>query len=176
MSMYDGFLPKVQKKGYLGYYPVTSAGEWDRLPNVYKAMEWFPVKMTCRGFEEMTSVEYVEFDVVHGLPYKVSGTFRVHRQEVQKILFCSFKNPEFHLYSITGVVFQNGERWPAKWYQDSVTGAFEVALYNGTIVGRQGGFMGFIPNNIDRLDDGTFKCNWNQSGNIAHYTLGNPFD
>ena len=174
MSMYEGFLPTTQIPGKIGYYPVSSAEEWEALPNVYKAMDWFPVKMKNRGFEETTFVEYVEFDVTYALPYKVSGTFRVHRQEVQKILFCLFKNPEVHLYTISGVVFQNGERWGAKWYQDSWTGAYEVVA-SGKIVGRQGGFLGFVPSRIERTEDGGWKYNWKNCENICHYELSNPF-
>ena len=176
MGMYEGFLPKEQKSGYCGYYPVTSAQEWDDLPAVYKAMEWFPVEMKRNGYTEKTVVEYVEFEVVYMTPYKVRGTFRVHRQEVQKILFCSFPgHHDCHLYSICGVVFQNGERWGAKWHQDSRTGAYEV-LAGGKRVGTQGGFLGFVPRLIDRTEDG-WKCNFDYNhGNVCHYEISNPFD
>lgn len=176
MSMYDGMFPQERKEGHIGYYPVTSAEEWNELPAVYKSMEWFPVEMKRNGYSEKTSVEYVEFDVVYMTPYKVSGTFRVHRQEIQKILFCSFPgHSDCHLYSVSAVVFQNGERWPAKWHQDSRTGAYEI-LACGKRVGTQGGFLGFVPNNIERTDDGDWKCNWNQNGNITHYQMTNPFE
>lgn len=178
MSMYDGFLPKEQKNGKIGYYPVTSAQEWEELPEVYKSMEWFPIEVynDSHNMREKTVVEYVEFEVVYMTPYKVRGTFRVHRQEIQKILFCSFPgHHDCQLYSICGVVFQNGVHWGAKWHQDSQTGAYEV-LACGHRVGTQGGFFGFVPNNIERTEDGGWKCNWNQSGNITHYEISNPFE
>ena len=175
MSMYEGFLPEKQAEGKLGYYPVTSAQEWNDLPKAYKAMEWFPVKMSCHGYEETTVAEYIEFDVVYMEPYKISATVRVHVQEVQKILFCAFQNAQCHLYSVSGVVFKNGERWNASWKQDSCTGSFAIYA-SGKQIGMQGGYLGFIPNNIERTEDGGFKINWNMKGNRTHYQLGNPFD
>ena len=94
-------------------------------------------------------------------PYKVTGVFRVHRQDIQKILFCSFPgNHDCHLFTICGVVFQNGVRWPAHWRQDSQTGSFAV-FAEGRQVGIQGGYLGYIPN---RQEDGIF-----------HYEYSNPF-
>ena len=174
MGIYEGFLPKVQKEGYCGYYPVTSEQEWNDLPNVYKSMEWFPVEMKRNGYTESTVVEYVEFEVVYMTPYKVRGTFRVHRQEIQKILFCSFPHADCLLYSINGVVFANGVRWGAKWLQDSTTGAFKVVA-GGTTLGQQGGCQGFVPNNIERTEDGDWKYKGYTKGNICHYECCNPF-
>lgn len=37
--MYEWMLPQKQIEGKRGYYPVTTAEEWDKLPIVYKAME-----------------------------------------------------------------------------------------------------------------------------------------
>lgn len=178
MGIYEGFLPKQYNEHKIGYYPVTSVEEWEQLPAVYKSMEWLPVEVynPAHQMREKTVVEYVEFEVVYMTPYKVSGTFRVHRQEVQKILFCSFPgHHDCHLYSIRGVVFQNGVRWGAKWLQDSRTGAYDVVA-SGKQVGVQGGYLGFIPNNIERTEDGGWKCNWNQNGNITHYEYSNPFE
>lgn len=174
MGMYDGFLPKEQKAGHHGYYPVVDAQEWDNLPAVYKAMEWRSVEMTRNGYKETTVAEYVEFDVVYMEPYKVRATVRVHVQEVQKILFCLFRNAQCHLYSICGVVFQNGERWPAEWKQDATTGAYAV-IACGHYIGMQGGYLGFVPSNIKRTDDGGFEHVWNYSGPRCHYDISNPF-
>ena len=151
--MYDGFLPKEQQKGKRGYYPVTTAEEWDALPKVYKAMEWFPVEVynTYLGRKETTVAEYVEFDVVYMMPYRIHATVKVHIQEVQKILFCSFDDPQCQLYTVSGVVFSNGERWGAKWMQDTKTGSFAIYA-GGKLVGKQGGYLGFIPCQIEKTD------------------------
>ncbi len=180
MSMYDGFLPKdyagEYQKGKRGYYPVCSAEEWDKLPAVYKAMEWFPIEVYNERTKakETTVVEYVEFNVVYMMPYRVSATVRVHVQEVQKILFCLFEDTPCHLYTISGVVFANGERYGAKWLQDATTGAFAVYA-DGHCVGMQGGYRGFIPCQIERKEDGSWKWAGYKPGNRCHYELLNPF-
>lgn len=170
------FLPPRPLNGHIGYYPVCNAEEWDNLPAVYKAMEWFPVEVYNREWhkKETTVAEYVEFDVVYMEPYKIRATVRVHVQEVQKILFCLFENPDCHLYTVSGVVFSNGERWGAKWLQDRTTGAFAIYA-SGKLIGKQGGFMGFVPNQIERTEDDGWKWNYKTSGNRCHYTLLNPF-
>lgn len=174
MGIYDGMLPQEKIEGRTGYYPVCSAEEWERLPEVYKAMEWFPVEVYNREWhkKETTVAEYIEFDVVYMMPYRIRATVRVHVQEVQKILFC-YQDAECQLYSVSGVVFANGERWGAKWLQDSKTGAFAIQA-GGKIVGRQGGFMGHIPCQIERTADG-FKWKGFVGENRCHYTLLNPF-
>ena len=178
-KIYDGFLPTDCKNGKLGYYPVTTADEWNELPCVYKAMEWFPVDDHTDRYHDgaKTVAEYVEFDTAYMEPYKCRAIIRVHVQDVQKILFCLFKNPQCHLYSICGVVFQNGERVAAKWRQDATTGAFAVYTIGGTLIGKQGGFMGFIPNQIERDGNG-FKWVGYSDGwkNRCHYELSNPFE
>lgn len=176
MKFYDGFLPKEPKPGKTGYYPVTNAKEWDELPEVYKAMEWFPVEVYNPGIKakEMTVAEYVEFDVVHLLPYKVRATVRVHVQDVQKILFCHFKDPQCHLYSVSGVVFANGVRWHAKWFQDTTTGAFAIYA-GGKSVGTQGGYMEFIPCQIEKTENGFKWTGFDMSKNRCHKDFMNPF-
>ena len=176
--MNKNFLPKEQKTGKRGYYPVSSAEEWDELPKVYRAMEWFPVEVYnnkqfhCK--KETTVAEYVVFDVVYAEPYKIRASVKVHVQEVQKILFCLFENPQFHLYSISSVIFANGVEWPAKWTQDRNTGAFAVWAGN-KLVGQQGGYMGFIPCQIEETEDGFNWKGYQMGQNRCHYTLLNPF-
>ena len=176
MGMYDGMLPEVQEEGKRGFYPVTTAQEWDNLPDVYKAMEWFPVNVYNMSWrkEEKTIPEYVEFDVIYLEPYKVSATVRVHVQEVQKILFCLYRNAQCHLYTVSGVVFQNGERWGAEWKQDAKTGSYAIYA-GGKCVGRQGGFMGFIPENIEKTDNGFKFKGFGDYKNRCHYEFMNPF-
>ena len=174
MAMYDGFMPKVATNGKRGYFPVSSAEEWDNLPDVYKSMQWFPIEMRRHGYTEKTFAEYLDFDVIYMLPYKVHATIRVHVQEAQKILFCLFNGTQCNLYTVCGVVFQNGEYWPAKWYQDSITGAFSIYA-EGKTIGTQGGYLGFIPSDIEKTADGTFRHNWNSRDNVCHYQISNPF-
>lgn len=173
--MYDGFLPSEQKQGKRGFYPVANAEEWNELPKAYKAMEWFPIEVynTKHKRMETTVAEYVEFDVIYMEPYKIRATVKVHVQEVQKILFCLFENAQCHLHSISGVVFANGERWGAEWKQDTKTGAFAVYA-SGKCIGKQGGYFGFIPCQIEKTDDG-FEWKGFTGENRCHYTLLNPF-
>lgn len=175
MKMYEGFLPKEPQEGKIGYYPVATAEEWDELPKAYKAMEWFPVEVYNDYLHrnETTVAEYIEFDVVYMMPYRIRATVRVHVEEVQKILFCLFDNPQCHLYSVSGVVFSNGQRWGAKWMQDSKTGAFAIYA-SGKKIGMQGGYFGFVPCQIERTDDG-FKWAGFVGKNRCHYELLNPF-
>ena len=174
IKMYENMLPKEQKEGKLGYYPVTSKEEWDNLPDLYKTMEWKPVK-DHRDNGKLKAVKAVLFDVTFMEPYKVRAQVSVHPQEVQKILFCYFKNADCRLYTVSGIELEGGTRLGAKWLQDTTTGAF--AIYSaGEYVGKQGGFGGFIPERVHLLDDGTWKHDFKYSeGNISHYTIGNPF-
>ena len=169
------FLPKEAIKGHRGYYPVCNKAEWDALPDVYKSMTWYPTKVYNRSLhrEELTIPEYVEFDVVFYDPYKVRGTFRVHVQEVQKILFCSVDS-DLLLYSICGVVFANGERWGAEWKQDTRTGAFAVYA-SGKMIGQQGGFLGHVPEDIEETEDGFKWKGFVNSNNRIHHAGLSPW-
>ena len=174
MGFYEGMMPKEQKQGYRGFYPVTSAEEWDELPVVYKVMEWMPVEVYNRGLNktEQTVAEYIEFDVWYMEPYKIRATVRVHRENFQKIMFCSYDHAQCHLYTVSGVVFENGERWRAEWRQDSTTGAFAIYA-GGKQIGMQGGYMGFIPSQVERTEDG-FR--WKGfTDTVCHYQMTNPF-
>ena len=176
MSIYYGMLPKTYNGGKRGYYPVSSEQEWDDLPEVYKAMDWMPVKVynPWHNKEEMTVAEYIEFDVVYMEPYKVRATVKVHVQEVQKILFCLFKDAQCHLYTISGVEFANGVHWYAEWKQDVRTGAYAVYA-SGIKIGIQGGYMGYIPCCIERTEDGFKWRGCHDYKNRSHYELLNPF-
>ena len=175
--MYENMMPKNLKKGKRGFYPVTTAEEWEELPAVYKAMEWFPVEVYNLSYKrkERTVAEYIEFEVPYMEPYGIRATVKVHVQEVQKILFCYHEDASCFLHSICGVVFANGERWGAKWEQDRKTGAYAVYA-SGKLIGKQGGYLGYIPTNIEKTEDG-FK--WagfkNESETRTHYALLNPF-
>lgn len=171
------FMPKEQKKGYCGFYPVTNAEEWDELPVVYKAMEWFPVDVFDDYLRRKvrTIPEYVLFDAIYVEPYGIHATVKVHVQEVQKILFCNFPDSGLLLHSICGVVFQNGEEWMAEWKQDTRTGAFGVYAY-GKLIGRQGGYLGAVPENIEETEDGFKWKGFGSYKNRCHYELSNPFE
>ena len=174
VNRYDGMLSVCPKPGYRGYYPVTSREEWEALPDLYKVMEWEPVK-DPRNANQLCAVKAVIFDVVHLQPYGINAKVSVHPEDVQQILFCSFENPDCHLYSVCGVELEGGSRLPAKWLQDSVTGAF--GIYTGdTCIGRQGGFGGYIPEHVQKIEDGTFRFDFQYgSGKKVHYALHNPF-
>lgn len=176
MSRYNGMLPQVQKEGYRGYYPVTSKEEWEELPEVYKVMEWRAVKDPFDKEKRLRAVKAVIFDVVYMEPYKISAEVSVHPQEVQKILFCSFKNSQCLLYTVKAVILEGGSRVGAKWYQDSTTGSFGIYALD-QYVGVQGGFDCYIPKSCDLQEDGSYKYNFHKpdTGVIAHYELSNPF-
>ena len=174
MSRYDNMLPAEPIKGKLGYYPVKTKEEWDELPAIYKAMDWFPAK-DYRNKGELSAVKSVIFDVVYMTPYKISAKVSVHRQEIQKILFCSYGDTQCHLYSVGGVELESGTVLRAKWLQDTTTGAYSIVA-NGVTVAKQGGFGGYIPKGIEVTEDGGFKYNWNRAeGCIGHYEVSNPF-
>lgn len=177
MSIYENMMPIKPIDGHRGFYPACSAEEWNNIPKVYKAMEWFPIDVynTRWHKKETTVVEKVIFDVIFMRPYKISARVEVHVQEVQNILFCSHKDPDCLLYSICALKFANGEVWGAEWKQDTKSGAFAVYA-SGKCVGKQGGFLGFIPENIEKTEDG---WKWKGFGNYkgrCHYALMNPFD
>lgn len=171
---YEAMLPTPAKPGYRGYYPVTSREEWDELPDLYKVMEWEPVR-DPRSKGQLRAVKAVIFDVPHMAPYGVRAKVSVHPEDVQQILFCSFPKADCHLYSICGIELEGGTRIPAKWLQDTTTGAFGI-FANDECVARQGGFQGYIPEHIKQLEDGSFKFDFQYgTGKTVHYALHNPY-
>ena len=176
--MNKNLLPKEAVNGKRGFYPIQNAQEWEDVPCVYKSMEWFPVEVYndkqfhCR--KEVAVPEYIIFDVVYMEPYRIRATVKVHVQEVQKILFCSFGWTQCQLYSVCGVVFSNGVEYGAKWLQDSQTGAFGIYSH-GKCIGKQGGFNGFIPSDIEETEDGFKWKGFVQCEGRCHHALGNPF-
>ncbi len=174
MKMYEGMLPNQSIPGHLGYYPVTNKREWDELPDLYKVMQWESVK-DPHDKGELKAVKSVIFDVVYMEPYGISAKVSVHPSEIQKILFCSFRNKDCLLYSVCGIELEGGIRLGAKWLQDSITGAFAI-VSNGQYVGTQGGFRGFIPEGITRNVDGSYKYDYSSyKSKITHYEILNPF-
>ena len=174
MGWYDNMLPKQQIEGHRGYYPVTSAKEWENLPDLYKVMDWNAVKDPHNN-NKLTGVKSVIFDVTYMQPYGISAKVSVHPSEVQKILFCSFKNADCHLNSVCGIELDSGTQLSAKWLQDSTSGAFAIFACN-SYVGMQGGFRGHIPEGVRCLENGTFKYDFSmEKSKISHYELSNPF-
>lgn len=171
---YKDMLPKEEKAGKLGYYPVSNYEEWETLPDLYKTMEWEPVK-DPHNTKMRSAVKAVIFDVPFIEPYGIRGKVSVHPQDVQKILFCLFKDTQCHLYTISAVELENGRRIPAEWLQDSILGAFCIKA-GGEYIAKQGGFGGFIPEHINKTEDGSFKFDFRYGeGKTTHYTLLNPF-
>lgn len=175
MSRYDAMLPREQKQGKIGYYPVTSKEEWEELPALYKVMEWSPVKDYLNG-GKLRAVKAVIFDVIYMTPYKINAKVSVHPQEIQSILFCLHKEAQCHLYSVCGIELEGGTVLGAKWLQDSTTGAFGIVSGNVTVA-KQGGYCGYIPKSITAKEDGSYEYNWGgrYEGVISHYALSNPF-
>jgi len=171
-TVYRDMLPDNPKEGHLGYYPVTNYKEWEELPDLYKTMEWDPISDSQNN---MSAVKAVIFDVPYMEPYGVRARVSVHPLEVHKILFCSFNETQCLLYSISAVELENGKKLNAQWLQDSISGAFAIKAA-GKIIARQGGFQGFIPEHIYKLEDGTFKYDYKYSeGKTNYYELSNPF-
>lgn len=175
-------MPEVQEKGKRGFYPVVNKEEWEKLPCIYKAMDWFPIEVPKLQWDgkihrEKSFVKEVVFDCIYIEPYGVRGKLYVHRENFQKIMFCYYGKTDCHLYSVCGVKFENGEEWSAEWKQDTRTGAY--ALYsNGHCLARQGGFMGYIPESVTETENG-YEYNQNYYSEkhecISHYSHSNPF-
>lgn len=174
------FLPKVVNSNKLGYYPVVNHQEWEELPAVYKAMDWFPVETMRTDFlgrtiKEKSFVKHVVFNATYIEPYGISGKVSIHRESVQKVLFCYFGQTQCNLYDICEVEFENGVRRAAKWVYDSQTHAFAVMCGNNC-VGKQGGFMGYVPDRITETENGfEYKQGYQYGTNISHFELLNPF-
>ena len=172
---YKGMLPTEYNSNKLGYYPVTSREEWEALPDLYKTMEWYPVKDPHHK-GTLSAVKSVIFDVPYLEPYGIRAKVSVHPSEVHKILFCLFKDSDCHLYSVSGIELESGTRLGAQWRQDSTTGAFAIYC-GGSAVAKQGGFLAHVPESIQRTEDGAFKYNFqHNSERVSYYTRLNPFD
>ena len=171
-TIYRDMLPDKPIEGHLGYYPVSNFKEWENLPDLYKTMEWEPI---VDSQNNMSAVKAVIFDVPYMEPYGVRARVSVHPSEVHKILFCLFNDTQCLLYSISVVELENGKRLHAQWLQDSISGAFAIKVAN-RLIARQGGFQGFIPEHVNKLEDGTFKFDYKYGqGKTNYYELSNPF-
>ncbi len=174
IKRYDDMLPPKPLPGHLGYYPVCNKAEWENLPDLYKVMDWFPAK-DHRNQNQLKAVKSVTFDVNYMMPYGIGAKVSVHPSDVHTVLFCNHDKPDCLLYSVCGIELEGGTHLYAKWLQDSVSGAFAIYAA-GTFVGIQGGFRGYIPERIQKQQDGRFKFNFEvQPKHISHYTLLNPF-
>ena len=175
MSLYENMLPKEAIKGKFGYYPVTNSKEWDDLPDLYKVMQWELIKDPHNNFIAK-AVKSVIFNVTFLEPYGINAKVSVHPSDVQKILFCSYEDTSCLLHSVSGLELEGGTKVSAKWLQDSESGAFAIVTAGGDYAARQGGYRGFIPEHVKRLENGSFKYDfdfWN--GKICHYEISNPF-
>ena len=181
-GIYDKhMLPETPIPGHRGYYPVCNKKEWEDLPDLYKVMEWEPLPDPM-NHDKPSYVKAVIFSVTHMMPYGINAEVSVHPSHVQSILFSLHKHPECHLYNVTGVELQSGSRLPAKWRQDTTTGAFAI-LCCDRYVGKQGGYTGFVPDCIRQREDGTYKFDssvvYNQPvgkrKKITHFEYSNPF-
>ena len=175
MGIYDkAMLPPKTIPGHRGYYPVCSKKEWEDLPDLYKVMQWEPMPDPL-NHGQLSGVKSVIFSVTHMMPYGINAEVSVHPSHVQSILFSLHKNPECQLYSVTGVELQSGSRLPATWRQDTTTGAFAILCCNH-YVGKQGGYIGFVPECIKQVEDGSYEYQWTSTpGKVFHYELSNPF-
>jgi len=171
-TIYRDMLPDNPKEGHLGYYPVSNFKEWEDLPDLYKTMEWDPI---VDSQNNISAVKAVIFDVPYMEPYGVRARVAVHPSEVHKILFCLFNDTQCVLYSISAVELENGKKLHAQWLQDNISGAFAIKVA-GNLIARQGGFQGFIPEHVHKLENGIFKFDYKYSeGKTNYYELSNPF-
>lgn len=175
-QQYEGMLPKKEIPGHQGYYPACSQEEWDALPALYKAMDWRAIPDPYDKNKKLRAVKAVIFDVVYMEPYSVSAKVSVHPEHVHEILFCSHKRPQCQLYSVCGVELEGGRQLGASWRQDTATGAFGI-YSGGELVARQGGFMGHIPDRIEKTEDGSFRYKQHYQPNkvTSYYSYVNPF-
>jgi len=152
------FLPEQQKEGYRGFYPCTEK-EWSDLPLPMRCSTWNP-KVKAVIFE-------VWFD-----NYKISADVHVHPQNVFKALFCSSEG-KTQLYTVKAVEWEGGGWTFAKWMQDTTTGAFAIYTISGNLVGRQGGYGGFVPENCYKNDADEWRLNsgYDRANGICQATL-----
>lgn len=187
MPIYEGMLPVKPIEGHRGYYPVANSEQWKALPDLYKVMTWTSVVDPKDKQQRLSPVKSVTFDVVYMQPYGINARVSIHPSHVLPVLFTSHKNADCHLYSICEVELASGTKLPAKWLQDSTTGAFAVLVgTNHTqYAAMQGGFSGHVPEFMNRLDDGSWKYDYSSAMTAAssgkmkvtqHYALSNPFD
>lgn len=139
-EIYKDFLPKEAIEGKRGFYPAMTAEE-------YRAL---PLPMKCATWD--ASVKYVIFDTFFS-DYGFSGSVEVHAENAFKALF-RYSNSDTQLYSVCAVRLSDGKRVAAKWYQDSISGAFEITTITGKVLGTQGGFRGHIPANCGKNANG----------------------
>jgi len=159
MKELSEFLPKTPKEGYRGFYPCANNEEWSQLPLPMKCITWFQ------------NVHYVVFDAWFD-NYKIKANVHVHRENAHKALFCSSQGGT-QLYSITGVVFEDGRDTFAKWYQDTRTGTFAIYDGSGSLLGKQGGYKGFIPEICYKDENNNeWKLDFCKNGkNISHVSF-----
>lgn len=149
MSKYENykpFLPEPPIQGHVGYYPCKTVEDWHTLPLPLRCSTWYA-----------GNIEAVIFDTWLD-NYKIKARVEVHPQHVFKALF-TLSNGGTQLYSVCGIRFSDGTRTFAKWYQDTISGAFAITGNRGRVYGKQGGYQQHIPANVEVREDGTYNLN-----------------
>lgn len=152
------FLPEQPKEGYRGFYPCTEE-EWHKLPLPMRCSTWDP-KVKAVVFKAW-------FDNC-----KMMADVHVHPQNVFKALFCKSQGGT-KLYTVKAVEWESGGRTFAKWMQDTTTGAYAIYTISGELIGRQGGYGGFAPENCYKNDAGKWQLDscYDRSNGICQAAL-----
>jgi len=153
------FLPVEPKEGYLGFYPCQTLEEWSKLPLPLRCITYYqPVKA-------------IVFDVWLD-NYKIKTEVHLHPSYVHKVLFTSHGDG-IQLYEIKAVIWENGSKTFAKWWQDTTTGAYSIATIAGDLIAKQGGFNGHVPANCYKNKNGEWRLqsNYQDGKNICHSAL-----
>ena len=117
---------------------VKNEAEWNALPEIMKAVQWFRVKIDIEPAIHFESApRYFEIS-------RCGRRKLVERFEVTEHILTGG--------AVTAVVFENSVKAPATLVIDDSTGAFAVKVF-GKMVLKQGGFGGFIPSNMEWIDE-----------------------
>ena len=96
--------------------------------------------------------------------YKIKTEVHLHPSHVHKVLFTSHQNG-VQLYEVKAIIWEDGSRTFAKWWQDGKTGAFCITTIAGDQIAKQGGYQNFIPANCYKNESGEWRLNSSNKDN-----------
>ena len=149
-------LPAEELPGRRGYYPVCSKEEWDMLPDLYKAVTWFPSSRVYN--EKSKTIETSRpmnavFNTVYEYFYGCQCSMAVPIENAVQIHMCLLPSESiFAGSSLTGIQFENGTIYAAEKKEDYKTRAM-VIYCSGQHLAMQGSFMGHVPDGVSYREE-----------------------